>query len=96
MTDARIRVDQITLRIGGISAGVAEAAIDGLEEELRRRLGELAVSAVAAGTVARIEIDSRLAMGVAGAAALRSAIVAGLIDGLVDRAAQLHDVAEGF
>lgn len=96
MTDVRIRIDQVTLRIGGVAAGVAEAAVEGLEEELRRRLGALAVSAVAAGTVARIEIDSRLAAGASGAAALRSAIVAGLIDGLTDRSARRPGAAEGI
>lgn len=76
-----LQIDRIHIALHGVSASMAEAAADGLEAELRRRLG----------TSGRTEDVAELSLGpldgraVLDAAALRGLIAQRLVDALQHR-----------
>lgn len=74
-----IDIDRLSIALHGVSAGVAEAAATGLDEELRRRLGNLAGRSLVSGDLGVVRIDAIAATGVLDAAALRGLIAERLV-----------------
>lgn len=69
-----IDIDRISIALHGISATVAEAAVEELDEELRRRLGHLVERALISGDLGMVHVTA-----VSGEAPLDAASLRGLI-----------------
>ena len=82
MTVTRIRLDQLSIRLRGVSRVVAEAALDGLGAELSRRLARQPVSALPTGDVFRIHLADDEIADPRDITALREAIAARVVVGL--------------
>jgi hypothetical protein len=81
----RIRLEQLSIRLRGVSRTVAEAALDGLGEELGRRLARQPLSTLPTGDVFRIHLSGTDIAGARDVAALREAIAARVVAGLAER-----------
>lgn len=73
-----IDIERLSIVLHGISAGVAEAAAEGLDAELRRRLGSLTGRALVSGDLGIVRLDAN-AGGTLDAAALRGLIAERLV-----------------
>lgn len=69
-----VDLGRVTLSLHGVSAQMAEEAVDGLGEELRRRLGALALGDVASFDCAELALAPFTAPTVLDAGALRGMI----------------------
>ncbi len=74
-----IDIERLSIALHGISAGVAEAAVNGLDEELRRRLGALAGRALVSGDLGIVRLGAITGSAVLDAAALRGLIADRLV-----------------
>ncbi|MDY6979904.1 MAG: hypothetical protein SV201_08490 [Pseudomonadota bacterium] len=74
-----IEISRLTINLHGVSATLAEQAVDGLEQELHRRLGVLARGDLASYDVAELSLGPVYMDTQADAAALRSLLVDRLI-----------------
>ncbi|MEM0921573.1 MAG: hypothetical protein AAGI13_00905 [Pseudomonadota bacterium] len=87
MSSIHIRLDQLSIRLRGVSRMVAEAALDGMGEELGRHLARLPVSTLPTGDVFRIRLDGADMADPRDVTALREAIAQQIVAGLTnDRA----------
>jgi len=82
MSSNRINLDQLTIRLRGVSRIVAESALDGLGEELGRRLARLPLSTLPTGDVFHINLAGANISDPRDVTALREAIVTRLVAGL--------------
>lgn len=73
------RIDRITIAAHGVSALIAESAVNGLAEELRRRLGAFPASAMAALDLAELRLDPFVSGARLDAEALREMIAERLV-----------------
>lgn len=74
-----IDIDRLSVRLHGVSAGVAEAAVVGLDEEVRRRLGNLAGRSLVSGDLGVVRVGAIAGAGTLDAAALRGLIAERLV-----------------
>ena len=84
MSVTRINLDRLSIRLRGISRPVAEAALDGLGEELGRHLSRLPLSAMPTGDVFRIYLSGDDIGDHRDVTALREAIASRITNGLAD------------
>ena len=84
MSSIRINLDQLNIRLRGVSRIVAESALDGLGEELGRQLARLPLSTLPTGDVFHINLASQNIPDLRDTAALRQAIAARVIAGLTE------------
>jgi len=75
-----IKIGRLNIALHGVSAQVVEAAVVGLEEEMRRRMGALALGDVAAFDVGELSIGPVRRTGVLDAASLRGIIAERMIE----------------
>jgi hypothetical protein len=72
-------IDRLSLALHGVSAQIAEAAIAGLEPELRRRLGNLTERALVSGDLGVVRIGPIASSATLDVAALRGLIAERLV-----------------
>jgi hypothetical protein len=78
----RILLDRLAIRLNGVARPVAEAALDGLGEELGRHLAGLPVSALPTRDVRDVSLRGEERTNVRDAAALREALARRIVAGL--------------
>jgi hypothetical protein len=81
----RLQIERLAIRLRGVSRDIAEAALDGLGEELGRRLARTPLSTMPTGSVFRIDLTRQEVSGAPDIAALRSAIAGRLVAGLTEQ-----------
>lgn len=74
-----IDIDRLSIALHGISAGVAEAAVSGLDEELRRRLGALTGRSLMSGDLGIVHVGVITGSAVLDVASLRGLIADRLV-----------------
>jgi hypothetical protein len=77
-------IDRVAIALHGVSAQVAEAALAGLEVELRRRLGSLTARTLVSGDLGFVQIGPITSRNVLDAAALRGLIAERLVWALTE------------
>lgn len=77
-----LHIESLSIRLRGIARPIAEAALDGLGEELGRHLARLPVSALPTGDVFRIDLRDLAIEDPRDVAALREAIALRVVAGL--------------
>lgn len=82
MSDLSIRVDRLQLSLHGVSAELAERAMDGLDAELRRRLGRLSPADLPLADRAELALGTIRVTGRIDAASLRGLIAERLVASL--------------
>lgn len=82
MSVRRLQLERVRINLHGVSAELAQAAISGLESELRRRLGATVTAELQHGEQVDLRLDAVDAPPGTSAAALRRVIAQRLIDGL--------------
>ena len=88
-----IRIERLVLTLNGVSAEIAQSAIDGLESELTRRLSVRGLDAAALRDLApAIRLPSIDANGALDAETLRALIADGLTDFLSTPATRTVDM----
>lgn len=93
MSGIHIRLDELSIRLRGVSRIVAEAALDGMGDELSRHLARLPVSALPTGSVFQMRLDDIEITDPRDVTALREAIAVRLVSGLVDDRARVPQAA---
>jgi hypothetical protein len=88
---ARIGIDRLSIALHGISREVAEAAVAGLDGELRRRLGGMIGRALNSGDLGVISIGPIAAPGTLDPGALRALIAERLIFALSQPTAETEE-----
>lgn len=84
MTGIALTLDRLSIRVRGVEPAVADAALDGFGEELRRQLARLPVSAFPrAGRVA-LDLGELEVAADTDARALREALAAHVVNGLTE------------
>ena len=79
-----LNIEQLSIRLRGVARPVADAALDGLGEELGRRLAREAVSALPTGDIFRIDLRDLEISDPRDVTALREAIATRLVRGLTE------------
>jgi hypothetical protein len=74
-----IDIERLSISLHGVSRGVAEAAIAGLDQELRRRLGNLTQRSLVSGDVGVLRIGPIMGPATLDPAALRGLIAERLV-----------------
>ena len=80
----RINLERLSIRLRGVARPVAEAALDGLGQELGRRLARAPVSALPTGDVFCIDMHDLDISDPRDVTALREAIALRLVNGLTE------------
>jgi hypothetical protein len=78
-----IDIDRLSISLYGVSAGVAEAAVAGLDDELRRRLGNLVPRALVNGDLGVLRLETIAGAASSDPAALRNLIADRLVTALM-------------
>ena len=78
----RLNLDRLAVHLHGVARPVAEAALDGLGQELGRRLARTPLSTLPTGDVLRIDLRDFEVSDPRDVAALRDAIAASIVTGL--------------
>ncbi len=78
-----VSIERITINLHGISATVVEAAVEGLEAELRRRLGVLRAGDLSAFDAAELALPPVKVRGTVDAPVLRGLIVERIVQALI-------------
>lgn len=78
----RLHLESLSIRLRGVARPVAEAALDGLGEELGRRLARVPVSSLPTGDVFRIDLRDLSVSDPRDVTALREAIALRVVAGL--------------
>jgi hypothetical protein len=81
MSDSEIRIERLNIALHGVSSLVAEEALAGLEDELRRRLGGLP-GACQGGVFPTLRVGPRDLPPGADAAVIRQLVAQGLVEAL--------------
>jgi len=89
MSLIRINLDQLSIRLRGVSRIIAASALDGLGEELGRQLARLPVSTLPTGDVFHINLAGQNIRDLRNTTALRQAIAARIITGLTENRQQV-------
>jgi len=79
-----IDLERLSIRLRGVARPVAEAAMDGLGEELGRRLARESISTLPTGDVFRIDIRDLKIADTRDVTAIRQAIAARVVRGLTE------------
>jgi hypothetical protein len=79
-----INIGRLSIRLRGIARPVAEAALDGLGQELTRRLARAPLSVMPTNDIFRIDMRGLNVADPRDAAALRDAIALRLVSGLTE------------
>lgn len=82
MSGTELRLDRLQVSLSGVSAEIAERAVDGLEAELRRRLGGVSSSELPWSDQAQLSLGTVHVKGRIDAAALRALIAERLVANL--------------
>ena len=91
-----IDIDRLSVALHGVSAQQAQAAIAGLESELKLRLGNLAERALVSGdlgvvNIGPIHVDAKMGTSTLDAAQLRSLIAERLVLALTTAAGEVEE-----
>jgi hypothetical protein len=78
----QLHIESLSIRLRGVARPVAEAALDGLGEELARHLARLPVSALPTSDIFRIDLSNLAVSDPRDVTALREAIALRLVNGL--------------
>lgn len=78
----QLHIESLSIRLRGVARPVAEAALDGLGEELARRLARLPVSALPTRDIFRIDLRDLALADPRDITALREAIALRIVAGL--------------
>jgi hypothetical protein len=84
---ARVNIERLAIRLRCISREVADAALDGLGEELGRRLARMPLTTLPTAEVIRIDLGREDLAEPDDIAALRAAIASRLVTGLTEKRA---------
>lgn len=95
MTPVQIRLDELSIRLRGVSRVVAQAALDGLGDELSRHLARLPLSTLPTASVFQIALDDLQVTDPRDMTALREAIALRIVAGLLDDRSRVPQVALG-
>lgn len=87
----RIGIDRLSIALHGVSQDVAEAAVSGLDVELRRRLGGMTRRALTSGDLGVISIGPIAAPGTLDPGALRALIAERLVFALSSPLAETEE-----
>ena len=79
-----LRLDQLSIRLRGVSRPIAEAAMDGLGQELGRRLARTPLSTLPVADIGQIDLSGTDFSEHRDATALREAIAHRIVAGLTD------------
>ncbi len=91
----RLNLERLSIRLRGVARPVAEAALDGLGEELGRRLARTPLSALPQGDIFRIDLRDLQLGDQRDVTALREAIALRLVNGLTDHRQRIPPNEEG-
>lgn len=80
----QLHIESLSIRLRGVARPLAEAALDGLGEELARRLARLPVSALPTGDLFHIDLRDLEVEDPRDLTALREAIALRLVTGLTE------------
>lgn len=80
----QLHIESLSIRLRGVARPVAEAALEGLGEELGRRLARLPVSALPTGGVFHIDLHDLAVEDPRDVTALREAIALRMVAGLAE------------
>lgn len=58
MSEAKVNIDKLTIALHGVSASIAEEAIGGLDQELRRRFNEFQLRDLAINDLSNLSLTS--------------------------------------
>jgi hypothetical protein len=95
MTAINFRIDRLILRLRGVSRDVAAAALDGLGQELGRRLARTPLSTLPTADPFRVDLGREALTDPRDAAAVREALAGRIVAGLIERRGRADRTGEG-